>query len=137
MARIAPLLKETSREARVEVDVENADGALKPGMFVNARIEFANRADATVVPYQRRRDPGRRDRACSWPTSRTRRPSSSPSRSASSRATGPRSSSRPALTGHVVTLGHHLLENGTPLILPADAPGAAAPPARRRAGDKR
>jgi hypothetical protein len=42
-----------------------------------------------------------------------------------------------ALTGYVITLGHHLLENGTPLILPADAPGVAAPPAKPAPGAKR
>jgi len=42
-----------------------------------------------------------------------------------------------ALAGYVVTLGHHLLENGTPIILPADAPGAAAPASKKAPGDKR
>ena len=78
VARVAPLLKETSREARVEVDVENPDGSLKPGMFVNARIEFVNRADATIVPTSALVTRGA-VRGCSWPTSRTRRPCSSPS----------------------------------------------------------
>ena len=41
------------------------------------------------------------------------------------------------LTGYVVTLGHHLLENGTALILPANAPGADAPAAKSAPGDKR
>jgi len=50
IARIAPELKESSRQARVEVHIDNADQALKPGMFVRVRIEFAVHADALVIP---------------------------------------------------------------------------------------
>ena len=42
------------------------------------------------------------------------------------------------LTGQVITLGHHLLENGTALILPESAPGAGGPAPKKKApGDKR
>lgn len=50
IARIAPLLQETSREARVEIEFFNKKEIFKPGMFVNARIEFAVHPDATVIP---------------------------------------------------------------------------------------
>ncbi|MCU0917166.1 MAG: efflux RND transporter periplasmic adaptor subunit [Planctomycetes bacterium] len=49
--RIAPLVKETSRQARVEIEVPNPDHRLKPGMFVRAQVEFATHADATLVPF--------------------------------------------------------------------------------------
>jgi RND family efflux transporter MFP subunit len=48
--RIAPLLKESSRQARVEIEVPNPDRSLKPGMFVRARITFATHDEATLVP---------------------------------------------------------------------------------------
>lgn len=50
VARIAPVFVEGSRQARVEISVENADGRLKPGMFT--RVEATLRADdeATIVP---------------------------------------------------------------------------------------
>ncbi len=51
VVRLAPLLKETSRQARVEVDIENEEGLLKPGMFVNAEIEFGRRENAKIVPF--------------------------------------------------------------------------------------
>ena len=51
VARIAPVLKENVRQARVEIEIGNADGRLKPGMFVRAGLEFARHAGATVVPY--------------------------------------------------------------------------------------
>jgi RND family efflux transporter MFP subunit len=51
VTRVAPLLKETSRQARVEIDIDNKDDSLKPGMFVNAGIEFARRDKARLVPF--------------------------------------------------------------------------------------
>lgn len=48
--RIAPLLKEEARQARVEVEIPNAEKFLKPGMFVRVEIEFARHDNATVVP---------------------------------------------------------------------------------------
>jgi RND family efflux transporter MFP subunit len=51
VTRVAPLLKEESRQARVEVDIDNKDDSLKPGMFVNAAIEFAHRDKAKLVPF--------------------------------------------------------------------------------------
>lgn len=51
VVRLAPLLKETSRQARVKVDIENEEGLLKPGMFVNAEIEFGRRENAKIVPF--------------------------------------------------------------------------------------
>ncbi len=46
--RIAPLLKETSRQARVEVEVPNPRHFLKPGMFLRAEIEFARHGKITA-----------------------------------------------------------------------------------------
>jgi RND family efflux transporter MFP subunit len=50
IVRIAPLLQESSRQARVELEVPNTDLLLKPGMFIRAKIEFAIVENATVVP---------------------------------------------------------------------------------------
>ncbi|MBN2290237.1 MAG: efflux RND transporter periplasmic adaptor subunit [Candidatus Glassbacteria bacterium] len=50
IARIAPLLKETSRQARVEIEIPNQDNLLKPGMFIRAKIVFGTRRQATVIP---------------------------------------------------------------------------------------
>ncbi|MGZ5478665.1 MAG: efflux RND transporter periplasmic adaptor subunit [Candidatus Aminicenantales bacterium] len=127
VARIAPLLKETSREARVEVEVDNPDGVLKPGMFVNARIEFTSRTDATIVPM-------------SAVVTRAGRQGVFLADLTAKKAAflpvtvgivqGERAEIiEPAqLAGYVVTLGHHLLEDGTSIILPAGAPGAAPSP---------
>ena len=48
--RIAPFLKEYSREARVEVLVPNPEGILKPGMFVRVNVEIEFRKKVPAVP---------------------------------------------------------------------------------------
>jgi RND family efflux transporter MFP subunit len=50
IARIAPVFRETTRQARVELTVENPDLLLKPGMFVRASVVLEQVADATLVP---------------------------------------------------------------------------------------
>lgn len=136
VARIAPLLKETSREARIEVEIENPDGVLKPGMFVNARIEFTARAEATIVPYSAIATRGglqgifmadlEAKTAAFLPVTL-------------GIVEGERAEIvEPAgLSGFVVTLGHHLLEDGTSLILPDDAPAAASPVSKNAPEDDR
>lgn len=50
VARRAPILKEESRQARVEVEIPNPEGLLAPGMFVRVRVQLAEHPDAQVVP---------------------------------------------------------------------------------------
>ncbi len=50
--RIAPVFRETTRQARIEVQVDNADKQLKPGMFVRAKVVLANLDKAIVIPIQ-------------------------------------------------------------------------------------
>ena len=50
ITRVAPLLREATRKARVEVDVPNPDHLLRPGMFVRVRVELAQRDDTVIVP---------------------------------------------------------------------------------------
>lgn len=51
VVRIAPLVRESSRQARVELGVPNAEQKLRPGMFIRARIQFSMHENATVVPF--------------------------------------------------------------------------------------
>lgn len=48
--RVAPVFRSSTRQARVELVVENADERLKPGMFVRVTLELATEVDATLVP---------------------------------------------------------------------------------------
>lgn len=48
--RIAPVFREASRQARVELSVSNPDGALRPGMFARVRVVLEERHYDAVVP---------------------------------------------------------------------------------------
>lgn len=50
IARLAPLLQESSRQARVEVEVTNPGQKLKPGMFVRVAITYGTKKNVTAVP---------------------------------------------------------------------------------------
>ena len=48
--RIAPVFKETSRQARVELVIPNLKRRLKPGMFIRATVVLRKITDAVMVP---------------------------------------------------------------------------------------
>ena len=50
IARIAPSVTATSRTLTVEAEVDNADGALKPGQFATVRILQSRATPAILVP---------------------------------------------------------------------------------------
>jgi RND family efflux transporter MFP subunit len=124
--RKAPLLKESSRQARVEIEVANPGRLLAPGMFVRAELQFAAHAAATVVPVAAlARREGRSGVFLADTAALTVRfvPVTA----------GIVSGERveiiaPSLTGLVVVLGQHLLEDGAAIMLPA----TNTPPAARR-----
>ena len=50
VARIAPVFRRSTRQVRVELEVQNADLRLRPGMFVRATLELDHADEATIVP---------------------------------------------------------------------------------------
>lgn len=50
IARIAPIFREASRQARVELRVDNDEGALRPGMFARVRIVLQEEDAEAIVP---------------------------------------------------------------------------------------
>ena len=50
--RIAPVFRVSSRQARVEIRIENPMHRLKPGMFISASVELGRVTEATIVPQQ-------------------------------------------------------------------------------------
>jgi len=131
IVRIAPLLKETSRQGRVEVEIPNPDRLLKPGMFIRARIEFARHENATVVPVKalaKRNE----TQGVFLADLKTRKAHFIPVTVGIINA-GLAEVLEPALSGQVVTLGQHLLEDGSSITLPN---GDAAVPATGRPGRK-
>jgi RND family efflux transporter MFP subunit len=124
VARIAPVFRSSTRQARVELRVDNLDEALKPGMFTRATLEFARVEDAIIVPFDALTerdsqmgvfvldDAGER---VTWRTVEV----------------GIREGARAqvsgdGLTGRVVTLGQELCDDGS-RVAPANGTGLAAP----------
>jgi len=136
ITRIAPLLKESSRQARVEVEVPNPDLLLKPGMFVRAKVEFARHDNATLIPLpalvKRDNKEGvfiadvQNHKARFIPVT-----------------VGIASGevleiTDPKISGLVVTMGNHLLEDGSDITMPdSESLGASEPAAGARSGDSR
>jgi RND family efflux transporter MFP subunit len=120
--RIAPLLKETSREARVEIEIPNPDGILKPGMFVRVRIQFARHSDVTLVPVSAlvKRN-GQTGVFLADPEEMKARFVPVELGIVNGELA---EVIRPPLSGWVVTLGHHLLEDGSAIILPTVQSGS-------------
>lgn len=50
VARVAPVLDPATRTAQMEVEIPNASGRLKPGMYARVRLTVEQKADALVVP---------------------------------------------------------------------------------------
>ena len=117
VTRIAPVFSRTSRQARVELIVDNADHRLKPGMFIRATIALETVDEATIVPEQALTTRGdqtgvflvNHDLTVSW------RPVT----------VGLREGERvqvhgEGLTGRVVTLGQQLIDHGSRVTIPED-----------------
>lgn len=117
--RIAPFLKEKSRKARVEIEIPNAQKLLKPGMFVRVQIQFDEHENATVVPVaaivKRNGTQGvflvdlKEQKVRFVPVT------------VGIVSGGQAEVLNPPITGSVVTLGHHLLEDGSLIILPGNS----------------
>lgn len=50
--RIAPVFRQSTRQARIEIHIDNPRYRLKPGMFIRATIILDRKEDATIVPLQ-------------------------------------------------------------------------------------
>jgi RND family efflux transporter MFP subunit len=50
--RIAPIFRKSTRQARVEMTVENPQYRLKPGMFISAAVVLAQVPETVIIPEQ-------------------------------------------------------------------------------------
>ncbi len=128
IVRIAPLLKESSRQARVEIEVPNPEHTLKPGMFIRASVEFTRHENVTLVPL----------------TALVRRNGKEGVFIADTANLKARfvpvttgiingelaEISKPQISGIVITMGNHLLEDGSDITLPKDVTASPAPPGK-------
>lgn len=117
IVRIAPLLKETSREARVEIEFTNPKELFKPGMFINVQIEFATHEEATVVPVSSviKRD---HQQGVFLADMENKVAQFVPVEVGISTRELAEIVEPSSFSGYVVTLGQHLLADGSPIILP-------------------
>lgn len=115
--RRAPVVREESRQARVEVEVPNPEGLLAPGMFARIHIRFDEQADATVVPRTAlvKRNGGQgvfmadlKEKTARFVGIKLGIVDATDAQVL-----------EPALEGMVVTLGQHLLEDGAAITPPA------------------
>ncbi|MCE5251953.1 efflux RND transporter periplasmic adaptor subunit [bacterium] len=127
VARIAPLLQEASRVAKMEIEVLNDSLYLKPGMFTRVDIVLNEKESAQIVPSRAvvRRN-GKEGVFMVSPDGTQAQYYPVEVGIVTPEATEIVS---PKLDGFVVTLGQHLLENGSPIILP-DQSGTEGSPAQ-------
>ena len=116
VSRIAPMLQEASRVAKMEVEVANDSLFLKPGMFTKLSVVLAQKDSAQVVPTQAVVSRAGENGVFVIPDSAAVA-SYIPVQVG---ITSPEKTEilSPRLHGLVVTLGQHLLEDGRPVILP-------------------
>ena len=50
ISRIAPVFRESTRQARVELEIDNPDHKLKPGMFARVNVILESITNATLIP---------------------------------------------------------------------------------------
>jgi RND family efflux transporter MFP subunit len=118
IVRVAPLLRETSRQARVEIEVPNPERLLKPGMFIRAELEFAKHDDATVVPMAAIARRGGQQGVFLADTQKKKATFVPVTLGITEK--GLAEVLDPPLSGAVVTLGQHLLEDGSSILLPRE-----------------
>lgn len=116
--RIAPVFKQETRQARVELLIENPEELLKPGMYIRATAILDDIADATILPEKAITKRGDQlgiffiDEATN--TARWREV-----------VLGIQDGDRvqimdDQLSGRVVTLGQQFLDDGTPVTIPEE-----------------
>jgi len=124
VTRVAPLLQETSRQARVEIDIQNEGDTLKPGMFVNAEIEFGRRDKARLVPYSALVQRGGQDGVFIADVE-ARKAFFKPVKIGIVEGDRAEVLEPTDISGYAVVLGQHLLEDGMNIILPDSSAGQA------------
>lgn len=125
VVRIAPLLMEKSREARIEIEISNDQRLLKPGMFVRVQIEFKQHENVTVVPIAALVK--RNGKQGVFEVDRSEKKAHFVPVELGIVNGTQAEILNPPLSDAVVTLGQHLLEDGSKIILPDETPKDRAP----------
>lgn len=116
--RIAPVFREDTRQARVELAVPNTGHLLKPGMFVRATIVMDRLADTVIVPE--RALATRRDQDGVFVIDEESLTVKWREVTVGIRERDRVQVSGEGLAGRVVTLGQQLLDDGSAITIPED-----------------
>ena len=118
--RIAPVFQKTTRQARVELVIDNHDQRLKPGMFIRTTVMLERAEDAVIIPESAltKRD----DRLGVFLVAEDGRSVHWRELTVGIRGGGRVQILGAELTGQVVTLGQQLLDEGTPITIPGGTP---------------
>lgn len=129
VTRVSPLLDSFSRQARVELELENSDYELKPGMFVRVRLIYEVHDNTIIAPNSalaRRHD----QEGVFIVDEKTSLAKFVQVQKGFTEGDNFEILS-PPISGKVVTLGHHLLEDGSEVII-AGAPDPTSTPGKQR-----
>jgi len=116
LSAVAPFLDKSTGQAEAWVTIRNADGLLKPGMGVRVELEFERHENVPAVPAAALARRGEVQGVFQVETEGPR-VRFVPVRTGAAEG-GLVEILEPVLRGPVVTLGQHLLEDGSAVILP-------------------
>jgi RND family efflux transporter MFP subunit len=128
--RVAPVFRENSRQARIELSVPNPDNLLRPGMFVRVRTVLSEQNAPAIIPLTAltRRNGHDVVFVLDEGSTTARMVRVTPGITEGDRV----SIVEPPLSGRVVTLGQQLLADGSPVRVVE--PLAPRPPAAQQDG---
>lgn len=115
--RIAPIFRQATRQARVELVIENPEHRLKPGMFIRAAVVLERVTEATIVPEQALTT--RDDRHGVFVVNDEGHSVVWRDVTVGIQEGGRVQVEGVGLTGHVVTLGQQLVHDGAAITIPA------------------
>ena len=130
--RIAPVFRESTRQARAELLVANPELRLKPGMFVRATVVLERVEDATIVPY--RALARRKDKTGVFVVTADGAHVRWLEVDVGIREGELVQVMREGLSGRVVTLGQQLIDDGSAISIPGAESGEAARDPAARSG---
>ncbi|MDZ7261369.1 MAG: efflux RND transporter periplasmic adaptor subunit [candidate division KSB1 bacterium] len=119
VSRIAPMLQEASRMAKMEIEVANDSLLLKPGMFARVKVVLTEKDSTQTVPSQA--IVSRNGQTGVFVVGTNEAIARYFPVQVGIVTTEKTEILSPKLEGLVVTLGQHLLEDGSPVILPKES----------------
>ncbi len=113
---IAPIFRQSTRQARIEMVIDNQQHRLKPGMFIRATVVMAQVPEAAIVPEQALTT--RDDRSGVFLVSKDGRSVVWREVTVGIRQNGRVQIDGEGLSGRVVTLGQQLVKDGSAITIP-------------------